>query len=50
MNYKKEIGKNNSLQVISAEYVGNYNDTTVYNVELSLNGKKRICNIRKKVQ
>jgi len=45
---QKEIGKNNSLQVISAEYVGNYNDTTVYNVELSLNGKKEYATLEKK--
>lgn len=44
---QKEIGKNNSLQVISAEYVGNYNDTTVYNVELILDGKKEYVTLEK---
>lgn len=45
---QKEIGKNNSLEVISAEYVGNYNDTTVYNVELSLNSRKEYVTLEKK--
>ena len=45
---QKEIGKYNSLEVVSAEYVGNYNDTTVYNVELLLNGEKEYATLEKK--
>ena len=45
---QKEIRKSNSLELISAEYVGNYNDTTVYNVELSLNGEKEFVTLEKK--
>ncbi len=44
---QKEIEKYNSLEVVSAEYVGNYNDTTVYNVGLSLNGEKEYATIEK---
>lgn len=44
---QKEIGKYNLLKVISAEYVGNYNDTTVYNVELILDGKKEYVTLEK---
>lgn len=45
---QKEIEKYNSLEVVSAEYVGNYNDTTVYNVELSLNGEKEYATLERK--
>lgn len=45
---QKEIGKYNSLEVVSAEYVGNYNDTTVYNVELSLNREKEYATLERK--
>ena len=44
---QEEIGKYNSLKVISAEYVGNYNDTTVYNVELILDGKKEYVTLER---
>lgn len=36
---QNKIKKYDSIEVLSAEYVGNYNDTTIYNVELYLNGK-----------
>lgn len=36
------------LKVISAEYVGNYNDTTVYNVEISLNGVQEYVTLERK--
>lgn len=45
---QKELGKFNSLEVVSAEYIGNYNDTTVYNVELLLNGEKEYVTLEKK--
>ena len=32
---------------LSAEYVGNYNDTTIYNVELYLNEKKETVTLEK---
>lgn len=35
------------LKVISAEYVGSYNDTTVYNVKLSLNGEKEYVTVER---
>lgn len=38
------------LKVISAEYVGNYNDTTVYNVEISLNGDKEYVTLERKYE
>lgn len=40
--------KYNSLEVISAEYVGNYNDTTIYNIEILLNGKKEYVTLERK--
>ena len=36
--------------VISAEYVGGYNDTTVYNVEISLNGEKEYVTLERKYE
>ena len=36
------------LKVVSAEYVGNYNDTIVYNVELSLNGERVYATLERK--
>lgn len=45
---QKELGKYNSLEVISAEYVGNYNDTTVYSVEIVLNGEKEYATLERK--
>lgn len=44
---QKEIGKSNSLEIVSAEYVENYNDTTVYNVEISLNGEKEYVTLER---
>lgn len=44
---QKEVGKSNSLESVSAEYVGSYNDTTVYNVEISLNGKKEYVTLER---
>lgn len=38
------------FNVISAEYVGGYNDTTVYNVEISLNGKKEYVTLERKFE
>lgn len=46
--FQKEKGKYNSLEVISAEYVGNYNDTTIYNIEILLNGKKEYVTLERK--
>lgn len=43
-----KVGKNKSLEVISGEYVGNYNDTTVYNVEISINGKNENVTLEKR--
>ena len=37
-------------KVISAEYVGGYNDTTVYNVEISLNGEKEYVTLERKYE
>lgn len=34
-----EQNLNKSIDVLSAKYVGNYNDTTVYDVRISINGK-----------
>mgnify|MGYP000424161966 CR=1 FL=1 len=45
---QKEKGKYNSLEVISAEYVGNYNDTTIYNIEILQNGKKEYVTLERK--
>ena len=45
---QKKIEKYHSLSVVSAEYVGNYNDTTVYDVELLLNGKKEYITLERK--
>ncbi len=45
---QKEMVKHNSLKVVSAKCVGNYNDTTVYNVELSLNGEKEYATLERK--
>lgn len=45
---KKEFGKYNSLKVMSAEYVGNYNDTTVYNIQLLLDEKKEYVTLERK--
>lgn len=45
---QKETEKYNLLEVISAEYTGNYNDTTIYNVELSLNGEKEYAVLEKR--
>lgn len=36
------------LEVISAQYYGNYNDTTVYNVKYSLNGEMKYVTLEKK--
>lgn len=44
---QKEIVKSNLLEIISAEYVGNYNDTAVYNVEISLNGEKEYVTLER---
>ena len=38
------------LNVISAEYVGGYNDTTVYNVEISINGEKEYVTLERKYE
>lgn len=38
------------VKVIAAEYVGNYNDTTVYNVEISLNGNKEYVTLERKYE
>lgn len=45
---QKEKEKYNSLEVISAEYVGNYNDTTIYNIEILQNGKKEYVTLERK--
>lgn len=37
-----------NLSVISADYVGNYNDTTVYDVVFSLNGEKDHATLEKR--
>lgn len=47
MQKSKEKSK---LNVISAEYVGSYNDTTVYNVEISLNGDKEYVTLERKYE
>lgn len=44
---QEEIRNNKLLKVISAEYVGNYNDTTVYNVEIALNEKKEYVTLER---
>lgn len=36
------------LKVVSAEYVGEYNDTNVYNVEINVNGDKEYITLEKK--
>ena len=36
------------LEIISAQYYGNYNDTTVYNVKYSLNGIIKYVTLEKK--
>ncbi|WP_300924889.1 JAB domain-containing protein [uncultured Clostridium sp.] len=36
-----------SLKVISAEYVGNYNDTTVYNVEIEIKGNREYVTVER---
>lgn len=38
------------FNVISAEYVGGYNNTIVYNVEISLNGKKEYVTLERKFE
>jgi len=38
------------INVISAKYVGSYNDTTVYNVEISLNGEKEFVTLERKYE
>lgn len=45
---KLQKNKKNLLNVISAKYVGNYNDTTIYNVEISYNGKKEYVTLERK--
>ncbi len=44
---QNKIKKYDSIEVLSAEYVGNYNDTTIYNVELYLNEKKETVTLEK---
>lgn len=44
---QNKIKKYDSIEVLSAEYVGNYNDTTIYNVELYLNKKKETVTLEK---
>ncbi len=49
----EELKKSNiesKINVISAEYVGGYNDTTVYNVEISLNGEKEYVTLERKYE
>lgn len=49
----EEFEKSNvksEINVISAEYVGGYNDTTVYNVEIYLNGKKEYVTLERKYE
>ena len=46
LKYKQQI--DNEMKVIFAEYVGNYNDTIIYNVEISLNGEKEYVTLEKR--
>lgn len=46
--YELQNKSKSELKVISAEYVGNYNDTTVYNVEISLNGVQEYVTLERK--
>lgn len=47
---KQKLQINSKLKIMSAEYVGNYNDTTVYNVEISLNGDKEYVTLERKYE
>ena len=47
LELQKRVGKYNKIEVLSAEYVGNYNDTSIYNVELYFNGKKEYVTLEK---
>ena len=47
---KYRLQMESELKVFSAEYVGNYNDTTVYNVEISLNGNKEYITVERKFE
>lgn len=46
LQHKNQI--ESELKVVSAEYVGNYNDTTVYNVDIFLNGNKEYVTLERK--
>ena len=46
LKHKQELVS--EMKVISAEYEGNYNDTTVYNVEISKNGKNEYVTLEKR--
>lgn len=43
-----EQNLNKSVEVLSAKYVGNYNDTTVYDVRIYINGKIDIITLERK--